>query len=76
MLICRGEAGWRLLAEAERMKLNPALWAQLEGRQRRGPARRDPEPSQVHFTLLAHFAADERRVLGYELDDSGGEISF
>lgn len=76
ILICRGATGWRLLAEAERMKLDPALWAWLEIGQGHGVTPREVEASQVHFSLFAHFAAEEQRQLGYELDDSGGEISF
>ncbi|MDT1061548.1 histidine phosphotransferase family protein [Paracoccus sp. CPCC 101403] len=74
ILICRGAVGWRLLAEAARTKSDPALWAWLDA----DPAleRVEPQPSEIHFPLLAAFAAQEGRSLGWELDEKGGEIWF
>ena len=74
VLVCRGASGWRLVAETTRSKADPALWSWLD----RDPSRDrpDPAPGEVHFALLAAFAAQEGRPLAWELDDSGGEISF
>lgn len=74
VLVCRGARGWRLVAESNRTKLDPALWSWLDS----GAARDRPEPapSEVHFALLAAFAARDERALAWELDESGGEISF
>lgn len=73
VLVCRGASGWRLVAEASRTKRDPALWSWLDGA---APNRTEPGPSEVHFALLAGFACAEDRVLAWELDESGGEISF
>lgn len=74
VLLCRGASGWRLVAEAMRTKRDPALWSWLDG----VPGRDRPQlaPSEVHFALLAGFAARHHRPLTWELDDTGGEISF
>lgn len=76
VLICRGATGWRLLAEAERLKHDPALWAWLDDMQGGSLSLSRPDPSQVQFPLLAHYARVAHRSLDYEMDDSGGEISF
>ncbi len=75
VLVCRGSSGWRLVAEASRTKRDPAIWAWLDSP---AESRERPEPtaSDVHFALLAGFAARERRPLHWELDETGGEISF
>ncbi|MTH33834.1 histidine phosphotransferase [Paracoccus limosus] len=73
VLVCRGASGWRLVAEASRTKRDPALWSWLDGS---APSRSEPGPSEVHFALLAGFAGREGRVLAWELDETGGEISF
>lgn len=73
VLVCRGASGWRLVAEASRTKRDPALWSWLDGA---GAARPEPAPSEVHFALLSGFAGQEGRALAWELDESGGEISF
>lgn len=74
VLVCRGASGWRLVAEATRTKRDPALWSWLD------PAlvfeRPEPAASEVHFALLAGFAARQRRPLAWELDETGAEISF
>ena len=66
--------GWRLVAEASRTKPDPALWSWLDARQTR--ERPEPTSSEVHFPLLAVFAASLDRPLTWELDETGGEISF
>lgn len=74
VLVCRGASGWRLLAETSRTKPDPALWSWLDPALLRG--RPEPMPSEVHFLLLAAFARTESRALRWELDETGGEISF
>lgn len=76
ILICRGDTGWRLVAEAERMRPDPSLWAWLSPGSEREISPREPAPSQVHFALLAHFANEAQRRLNYELDEGGAEIAF
>lgn len=79
VLICRAEtgalagaaSGWRLVAEADRTRPDTALWAWLGG-----AAAALPAPGEVHFALLGTVAAAAGRVLRWELDESGAEISF
>lgn len=73
VMALRGPAGWRLVAEADRTKPDPALWGWL--------AEADTTPrslnaSEVHFALLAEAAQREQRVLTWEVDDKGAEITF
>ncbi|SEN13853.1 histidine phosphotransferase ChpT [Paracoccus alcaliphilus] len=66
--------GWRLVAESDRMRPDPALWSWLDG-----PAAQDriaPSPSEVHFALLAELADGAGRRLQWDMDDSGAEIRF
>lgn len=77
VLICRGARGWRLVAEATRVKVDPTLWAWL------GPSETpaagqlpDLAPSEVQFGLLALFAAQDSRRIQWEMDENGGEIAF
>ncbi|WP_313350655.1 histidine phosphotransferase family protein [Paracoccus sp. (in: a-proteobacteria)] len=74
VLVCRGTQGWRLVAECSRSKPDPALWSWLDP----DPQRERPEPgsSEVHFLLLGSFARADNRPLIWELDETGGEISF
>ena len=74
VLICRGAQGWRLVAEAARVKVDPSLWEWLsmtESQDFPGLA-----PSDVHFGLLALFAVQEGRRISWEMDENGGEIAF
>ena len=71
VLVLRDMPGWRLVAECERSKLDPELWAWLDGADGRAPA-----PSEVHFPLLAETAAAEGRRIRHEFDATGGEIAF
>lgn len=70
VLVVQAGSGWRLVAEAERNRHDPALWAWLDGAV---PAR-VPAPSEVQFPLLA--GAAEGRPLRAEIDATGAEISF
>lgn len=74
VLVCRGASGWRLVGQASRTKPDPALWAWLDAE----PGVQAPaaNSSDVHFPLLASFARAADRKIGWELDQSGGEISF
>lgn len=74
VLICRGETGWRLVAEAERTKIDPGLWNWLDHRNSQNLP--SPNPAEVHFALLAQCARDLSRELSWELDEKGGAISF
>ncbi len=74
VLICRGAQGWRLVAEASRTQRDPALWSWLDPGQKR--ERPEPAPSEVQFLLLGGLARSENRRLDWELDETGGEISF
>ena len=69
----RGPAGWRLVAEADRTKVDPALWAWLAETDAQP---RTLSPAEVHFALLADAAQRENRPLAWDLDDKGAEITF
>lgn len=69
--VLHGPAGWRLVAQASRTKVDPALWAWLGG-----AAPRSPQPSEVHFPLLAEALAQAGRTARWEVDEAGAEILF
>ncbi|WP_265502638.1 histidine phosphotransferase family protein [Paracoccus beibuensis] len=71
VLVLRDTPAWRLVAECERSKVDPTLWAWLD----RAPGR-TLAPSEVHFALLAETAAAEGRRIRHEFDGTGGEIAF
>ena len=72
VMVIRAGNGWRLVAEADRAKPDPALWAWLGG----GAQPSATMPAQVHFPLLAEIAATEHRALRWEVDETGAEIAF
>lgn len=72
VLVCRGGEGWRLIAEAQRTRPEPDLWALLDG----GAPVAGVAPSDVHFTMLATLAGEAGRAVSWELDATGAEISF
>lgn len=72
VLICRGADGWRLVAEASRTRIEPQLWQLLSG----GGIAALVAPADVHFTLLAALAGQAGRRIGWEMDETGGEISL
>ncbi|WP_410216904.1 histidine phosphotransferase family protein [Paracoccus sp. (in: a-proteobacteria)] len=71
VIVLRDTPGWRLVAECDRSRIDPELWAWLGEGEGRPPA-----PSEVHFALLAELALTENRPLRHEFDNTGGEISF
>lgn len=81
VLICRAEtgprpgaaSGWRLVAEADRTRPDPALWSWLDAP---APGRALPAPGEVHFALLAAEAGAQGRALRWEVDEAGAEIAF
>lgn len=73
LMVLRAGPQWRLVAEAERMKPDTALWSWLGGDTATLPL---PAPSEVQFPLLAECAREAQRQLTWELDEKGGEISF
>ncbi|MDB6179451.1 histidine phosphotransferase family protein [Paracoccus sp. Z330] len=66
--------GWKLVAEADRMKQDPELWSWLDEARRQGA--RAPLPSEVQFALLAEAAQSKGRKLTVEMDDQGAELTF
>ncbi|MDN3712237.1 histidine phosphotransferase family protein [Paracoccus cavernae] len=78
VLICRGARGWRLVAEATRVKVDPTLWSWLDkdGLPLQSGQLPDLAPSEVQFGLLAMFAGQECRTIHWEMDENGGEIAF
>ena len=65
--------GWRLVADAERTRVDAGLWGWLDSGT--GGARL-PTPSEVQFALLAEAARDQARRITWELDETGAELSF
>lgn len=73
VIALRAGPRWRLVAEGDRMKPDPALWSWLDGDVTERPL---PAPAEVQFPLLAEAAREAERPLTWEMDDKGGEISF
>lgn len=72
VLICRTDAGWRLVGEAPRTRPDPALWNWLGGDE----PPRAPTPAEVQFPLLGAEACAQARRLCWDVDESGAEITF
>ncbi len=64
---------WRITAEAERTRMDPALWAWLDG-PRSGKA--ETAASEVQFLLVPLTAAELNRSVTWSLTETGGEIKF
>lgn len=73
LIVCRTDNGWRVVGEATRTRIEGALWDWLSGQ---NSARPMPAPSDVHFPLLAAMSQSSGRPVKWELDETGGEISF
>lgn len=71
VMVLRNAPGWRLVADCDRARVDPDLWAWLDGGSARTPA-----ASEVHFAMLAEAAHSAGKRLTHEFDDKGGEISF
>ncbi|RNF34088.1 histidine phosphotransferase family protein [Paracoccus methylarcula] len=67
-------SGWRLLAQAEQTRPDPALWSWLAPRDT--PPQRAPAPSEVQFALLAEAAAELGRAIRWKLTGRSAEIAF
>jgi len=74
VLVCRATPGWRLVAEASRTRLDPALWEWLSGGD--AEARAFPAPAEVQFPLLAAEAVAQGRAIQWEVDEVGAEVAF
>ncbi len=72
--VSREGSGWKLVAEAERIKANPALWGWLNDVASAGLA--TLSASEVQFGLMRQFATQEGRKLSWSMDERGCEIAF
>lgn len=72
VLALRVMPGWRIVAECDRARIDPDLWAWLTG----AGVPRAPQPSEVQFALLAEAAGAAGRGLRAEIDERGAEIVF
>lgn len=73
VLVCRSMSGWRVVGEASRTRSQPGLWGWLAPL---GAPLSPPEPSEVHFAVLGVLAQQHHRPILWEVDATGGEISF
>ena len=73
VMVVRQGAEWRLVAEAERLKPEPELWALLD---QSGSGEALPPSSKMHFLLLAEAAQAAGRQIQWEIDATGAEIAF
>ncbi|WP_273503013.1 histidine phosphotransferase family protein [Paracoccus sphaerophysae] len=74
VLVCRTGNGWRLVGEASRTRFEPASWSWLDHRPEAPPQM--PVAAEVHFAMLGVLAARNDRPIAWEVDASGGEITF
>lgn len=70
--VTRGEAGWAILAEAPRLKVDPALWEVLT--EPRAPA--EIGAAQVHFALVPEELARQGRRLVTEIGETTIRLTF
>lgn len=70
--VTRGEAGWSILAEAPRLKVDPALWEVLT--EPRAPA--EIGANQVHFALVPEELARQGRRLVTEIGETTIRLTF
>jgi histidine phosphotransferase ChpT len=70
--VTRTEAGWSILAEAPRLKVDPALWEVLT--EPRAPA--EIGAAQVHFALVPDELARQGRRLITEIGDTTIRLTF
>lgn len=74
VLVLRTMPGWRMVAEATRTRPDPGLWAWLHGDA--ALRRPNPLPSEVHFAILAAEAQAQGREIGWDVDETGAEVTF
>lgn len=74
IVVLRCTPGWRMIAESDRVRPDPALWSWL-GADPDGPVRA-PSPAEVQFALLAEAARSAGRRLSWDMDEQGAEIAF
>ena len=74
VLVCRTDKGWRLVGEASRTRFDPATWSWLDHRPDSPPQM--PIAAEVHFALLGVLSTCNDRPIAWEVDASGGEITF
>ncbi|WP_374647220.1 histidine phosphotransferase family protein [Tabrizicola sp.] len=68
----QGDSGWTILAEAARLKLDPALWQALDR-----PAAPDGiGANHVHFALVADEVARQNRRLAVEIGETSIRLTF
>ncbi|RMC33815.1 histidine phosphotransferase family protein [Paracoccus alkanivorans] len=72
--ILHSSSGWRLLAQGEQTRPDPALWSWLDSCDT--ASRRTPAPSEVQFALLAEAATELERRLRWKMTDRNAEIAF
>lgn len=70
--VVAADGGWRIEAGAERLRVEPALWAILEG----APAPADLAAGAVHFALLAEAAARDGRELTAQITETAIRLAF
>jgi histidine phosphotransferase ChpT len=70
--VTRDDAGWTILADAARLKIDPALWETLT--EPRAPA--EIGTSHVHFALVPEELARQRRRLLTELGETTIRLRF
>ncbi len=70
--VTRTETGWQILAEAPRLKVDPALWEVLT--EPRAPA--EIGASQVHFALVPEELARQGRRLVTEIGETTIRLTF
>jgi histidine phosphotransferase ChpT len=72
VLVARGEAGWSILAEAQRLKVDAGLWEVLT--EPRAPA--EIGASHVHFALVPEELARQGRRLVTEIGETTIRLTF
>jgi histidine phosphotransferase ChpT len=70
--VTRCDSGWQVLAEAPRLKVDPALWEVLT--EPRAPA--EIGAAQVHFALVPDALARQGRRLITEIGDTTIRLTF
>lgn len=72
--LLHGASGWKIMAQGERMRADPALWSWLDRADT--PPERIPGASEVQFALLPEAAAEAGRRIRWKLNEKSAEIAF